>query len=330
MFRKKSFKGGAHPPEEKKWTEHKAIENVPLPERVVIPLQQHIGAQCVANVKRGDKVLTGQVIGSSDAFVSASVHATVSGEVSAVTTTLHPAMGHIITSLVVTSDGNDEWVPLDAPQDPENLPAEDILNKVRDAGVVGMGGATFPTRVKLLPPKEKNIDTLILNGCECEPFITSDHRVMLEYGEQVLSGLMIIDRILSPDYSAYIAIEDNKPDAVEHMEELVEEIGLAGKYKVLSLPSRYPTGAEKTLIKQVTGREVPMGGLPMDVGVVVQNVATAKAIHDAVFTGRPLIDLRLIVYPELPKDSLHSAGPLSDDEPLADSLGKQSILEKSL
>ena len=276
-------------PENKHHTE-KPIEPLPLPQKVIIPLQQHIGAHCTATAKKGEAVLAGQIIGNSADFVSAPVHATVSGEISAVTTVVSPAMGYLIAGLSITSDGKDEWMKLEPCADAESLTDEEVLQRVRDAGVVGMGGATFPTRVKLLPPPGKNIDTLILNGCECEPFITADHRVMLEYGDQVLSGLMIIDRLLSPDYSAYIAIEDNKPDAVEHMEKLVAKAGLTGKYKVVSLPSMYPTGAEKTLITKITGREVPIGGLPMDVGVVVQNVATAKAIHDAVYEGKPLIE----------------------------------------
>jgi len=279
---------GLRLPENKHHTE-KPIEVLPLPQKVIVPLQQNIGSHCVATVKKGDKVLTGQIIGNSDDFVSATVHATVSGELSAVTTTLHPAMGHIITSLVITSDGKDEWVKLDVPYDPKRLSAEEILEKLKDAGVVGMGGATFPTRVKLLPPPGKNIDTLILNGCECEPFITADHRVMLEYGEPVLYGLRVMDKVLQPD-EVYIAIEDNKPDAVEHMQNLVASIPFAANFKVVSLPSKYPTGAEKTLIKILLDREVPIGGLPMDVGVVVHNVATAKAIHDTVFEGKPLIE----------------------------------------
>jgi electron transport complex protein RnfC len=275
-------------PENKHHTE-KPIEPLPLPQKVIIPLQQHIGSQCAATVKKGDHVLTGQIIGNSDDFVSATVHATVSGDVSAIITTVSPAMGHLITAIVIESDGKDEWVKLDVPTDPKATPVEEILDLLKDAGVVGMGGATFPTRVKLLPPKGKNIDTIILNGCECEPFITADHRLMLEYGEQMLYGLRVMDKILQPD-NVYIAIEDNKLDAIEYMEELVAKTPFASEFKVISLSSIYPTGAEKTLITRVTGRKVPIGGLPMDVGVLVHNVATAKAIADVVFEGKPLIE----------------------------------------
>jgi len=275
-------------PENKHHTE-KPIESLPLPQKVIIPLQQHIGSHCAATVKKGDHVLTCQIIGNSDDFVSATVHATISGEISAIITTVSPAMGHLITAIVIESDGKDEWVKVDVPTDPKETPVEEILEMLRDAGVVGMGGATFPTRVKLLPPKGKNIDTIILNGCECEPFITADHRLMLEYGEQMLYGLRVMDKILQPD-DVYIAIEDNKPDAVEYMENLVTNTPFAKEFKVVSLSSIYPTGAEKTLINRITGRQVPIGGLPMDVGVLVHNVATAKAIHDVVFEGKPLIE----------------------------------------
>ncbi len=285
------FKGssrGVQLPENKHHTE-KPIELLPLPEKVIIPLQQHIGAPCTATVKRRDKVLIGQTIGNSDRFVSAPVHATVSGEISATTMVVNPPTGQLVTALVITPDGEDKWAELEAPKNPESLSIKDILRKIREAGIVGMGGATFPTHVKLSPPEGKKIDTLILNGCECEPYITSDHRVMLEYGEKVLSGLNVVRKVLSSD-NVYIAIEDNKKDAIEHMEELVAKMALKDNFKVISLKSKYPMGAEKTLIKSLLGREVPIGGLPLDIGVVVHNVSTAKAIHDAIFEGKPLVE----------------------------------------
>ena len=268
--------------ENKSHTE-KPIETLPLPEKVIIPLQQNIGAPCVATVKRGAKVLTGQKIGDSERFVSAPVHATISGEVSATTMVINPPTGQLVPALVIASDGEDNWVKL------EDLSVKEILGKIREAGMVGMGGATFPTHVKLSPPEGKKIDTLIINGCECEPYITSDHRVMLEYGEKVLSGLNIIRKVLSPD-TIYIAIENNKPDAIDHMERLVATMGFKEDFKIITLPTKYPMGAEKTLITTILDREVPIGGLPLDVGVVVHNVSTAKAIHDAVVEGKPLIE----------------------------------------
>ena len=274
---------------ESKFTTENPIESLPLPAKVIIPLQQNIGAPCEALVKRGDKVLTGQKIGGSERFVSAPVHATVSGEVSATTTVVNPLTGQLVTALVITSDGEDNWVELEPPKDPEALSVKDILERIREAGLVGMGGATFPTHVKLSPPEGKKIDTVILNGCECEPYITSDHRLMLESGKKILSGLNIIRKVLSPE-TTYIAIEDNKPNAIDHMKSLIVAMGFRDDFRIVPLRSKYPMGAEKTLINTILDREVPIGGLPMDVGVVVHNVSTAKAIHDAILEGRPFID----------------------------------------
>jgi electron transport complex protein RnfC len=286
-LKKKGTPYGVRVPESK-LSEKMPIEPAPLPERVVIPLQQNIGAPCQALVKKGDKVLTGQKIGDSEKFVSAPVHATVSGEVSGATMVVNPPTGALVNALVITADGEDKWAKLTPPKDPDQLSVKETLERIREAGLVGLGGAAFPTHIKLSPPQGKEIDTVILNGCECEPYVTSDHRVMLEYGEQVLSGLKVISRVLSPK-AVYIAIEDNKEDAIDHMERLVARLGL-GDFKVAPLKSKYPMGAEKTLIEMILGREVPIGGLPLDVGVVVHNVSTAKAIHDAVIEGKPLIE----------------------------------------
>ncbi len=275
--------------EENKLSADTAIEKAPLPEQVVIPLHQNIGAPCQAVVKRGDKVLTGQVIGDSDQFVNAPVHATVSGEVTGTATVVNPPTSQLIPALVIASDGRDEWVKLDPPEDPDELTVEEILKRIRAAGLVGLGGAAFPSHVKLSPPQGKKIDTVILNGCECEPYITSDHRVMLEYGEQVLSGLSLIKKVLNPK-RVYIAIEDNKENAIGHLEYLATTMGRRGKFKVVPLKSRYPMGAEKVLTKLIMGKEVPIGGLPMDIGAVVHNVSTAKAIHDAVIEGKPFVE----------------------------------------
>lgn len=272
-----------------KHTAQNSIEQAPLPEAVIIPLHQNIGAPCQAVVKKGDKVLTGQKIGDSEKYVSAPVHATISGEVTGTTMVVNPPTAQLMEALVITSDGKDEWVELEPPKDPEALSVKEILDRIRAAGLVGLGGAAFPTHVKLSPPKDKKIDTVILNGCECEPYITSDHRVMLEYGEKVLSGLNIIRKLLSPE-NTYIAIEDNKEDAIEHMEELIAAMRLEGELKIVPLKSRYPMGAEKILTKLILGREVPIGGLPLDVGAVVHNVSTAKAIHDAVVEGKPFVE----------------------------------------
>lgn len=279
---------GAKVPESK-ITAASPIEPIPLPEKVIIPMQQHIGAENAPITPRGTPVLTGQKIGESEKYISAPVHATISGEISGSSVVINPPTGELTKTLSIISDGADKWVEFEKAKDPKSLSVEKIIEKVKEAGIVGMGGAAFPTHVKLQPPKEKKIDTVILNGCECEPFVTADHRIMLEYGEQVLSGLNIIRKALAPQ-NVYIGIEDNKEDAIEHLEELISKSAFAQDFKIVPLKSKYPTGAERTLIEVILGREVPIGGLPMDVGVVVQNVGTAKAIHDAIFEGKPLVE----------------------------------------
>ena len=274
---------------ESKVTAGNPIAPAPLPEKVSISLHQNIGAPCEAVVKRGDKVLTGQKIGDSESFVNAPIHATISGEITGTTTVINPPTGQPVAALVITSDGKDEWAEPGAPGKLEALSTKEILGRIRAAGLVGLGGAAFPSHVKLSPPKDKKIDAVILNGCECEPYITSDHRVMLEYGEKILSGLNIIKKILSPD-NIYIAIEDNKEDAIDHMEKLITTMGFKDDFKISPLTTKYPMGAEKVLTKLILGREVPIGGLPLDVGVVIHNVSTAKAIHDAVIEGKPFVE----------------------------------------
>ena len=284
MARLKTFPGGLHPPDNKAWTAAKAIEICPLPEELIIPLSQHIGAPAEACVAVGDKVKKGQVVGRAKGFVSVPVHASTTGEVTAIEPRPH-ASGRNLPAVVIAPDGEDEWVDDLAAADPEALSVEEIKDRLRDAGIVGMGGATFPAHVKLSPPGEKPIDTLILNGVECEPYLTADHRLMLETPGKVRQGIEILRKVLAVD-NIYLGIEANKPDAIAQMRE-----ECAGSdIKVEALEVKYPQGAEKQLILALTGREVPSGGLPMDVGVVVQNVGTAAAIADAVTLGQPLIE----------------------------------------
>ena len=272
---------------ENKLTAGKPIEKLPLPEEVILPLSQHIGAPARATVKRGDKVLTGQKVADSERPVSAPVHASLSGEVTSMSVLISPPTGQTIEAMVIRSDGEDKWVELAPVGDVASLSNEEILKKVREAGLVGMGGATFPTQIKLMPPKDKRIDTLIINGSECEPYITADHRVMLEYGEELLKGVDLVRRVLNPQ-TVFIAIENNKEDAIEHLEQLISAANYP--FQIVPLKSKYPLGAEKTLVKTILGKEVPIGGLPMDVGAMVQNVATCKAVYDAVYLGKPLIE----------------------------------------
>lgn len=278
--------GGIHPPEEKHYTEHCKIENAPLPKRAVIPLQQHIGAPCSALVKAKETVLVGQKIGEPKGFVSAPVHASISGTVTSVAAMPHP-MGREVLSVVIETDGEDRRVDgLTETEDFLSLGADQLKNKILEAGIVGMGGATFPTHVKLSPPEEKPIDTVIINGVECEPFLTADHRLMLEHPDEILGGLKILMRILGVQKGA-IGIEYNKPDAIRVLTEMASS---ENNIDVFPLKVKYPQGAEKQLIKAILGREVPSGGLPMDVGVVVQNVGTTAAAYKAVRFGIPMIE----------------------------------------
>ena len=287
MFRKKSFKGGAHPPEEKKWTEHKAIENVPLPERVVIPLQQHIGAPAEPVVEKGQEVKTGEALSKTTKFVSVPCHASISGTVAAVERRPHP-LGTDLLSIVIEGDGQDAWIK-DYKTKPDylTLPVEEMKKRIQAAGIAGMGGAAFPSHVKLSPPDDKPIDTVFLNGVECEPFLTADHRLMLENPNAILNGLQIIMKILGVS-RAIIGIEKNKRDAIRLMKNLTQKS--KNGISVLPLAVKYPQGAEKQLIKAGTGREVPSGGLPMDVGCLVHNVGTALSIYEAVSSEKPLIE----------------------------------------
>jgi len=281
----KSFHGGVHPNDSKKYTAAKPVEPAPLPEKVIIPLRQHIGAPVSPIVKKGDTVKKGQMIATSDAFVSGNVHASISGTVAEIADYPHSVFGSCM-SIVIESDGLDTWaegIPLQRQW--EKLDSKELSKIIREAGIVGMGGATFPTHVKLAPPPDKKIDTFILNGSECEPFLTADYRAMLEYPERIATGVKITMKVLGVN-TGYVGIEDNKPDAVKVLQEAFN----GTQVKVIALPTKYPQGAEKMLIKALTGREVPSGGLPMDVGTVVQNVGTIIAISDAVTKGIPLIE----------------------------------------
>ncbi len=284
----KTFKpGGVHPPGNKR-SAGAPVRELPLPESVFIPVAQHIGAPATPVVKRGDEVKTGQLIAKSSSFVSANIHASVSGKVKKVDYSADSS-GYPKQGIFIDVAG-DEW--LDEIDRSETLikdfeldgPA--ILEKIRDAGIVGLGGATFPTHVKLVPPRGMKAEMLLVNGVECEPELTSDHRLMLEKPEEVLTGTRLLMKALNVE-KAVIGIENNKPDAIRLLSEKVKEFS---GIRVISLKVKYPQGGEKQLIKAVTGREVPSGALPIAVGTVVSNVGTAFAVYEAVQKNKPLFE----------------------------------------
>jgi len=286
MRRRFRFPGGVHPPE-RKYTAGSRIAPFAVPPVLRVPLSQHVGAPAAPCVAPKERVLRGQLIGRAQGFISASVHSPVSGQVKAVETR-PDQFGRPVQFVVIENDGEEKWAEgTNEKRDPEALTPEAIREAVAEAGIVGMGGATFPTHVKLSPPPDKPIDTLIINGAECEPYLTCDHRLMLEKPEEIIGGLRLLMRAVGAR-RGIVALEDNKPDAARTLGEALK--GLSEEVELVVLPTRYPQGAEKQLIKAVLDREVPLGGLPMDVGVLVQNVGTAQAVFQACAFKRPLIE----------------------------------------
>ena len=282
--------GGVHPSDNKKWSNAKAIEVLELPDVVNIPLGQHIGAPATAKVAKGDKVLTGQLIAEATGFMSANIHSPISGTVTAVD--MQPNGQGLRQMMITIKREGDEWMPeIDRSAEIKrecDLEADAIIAKIKDAGIVGMGGATFPTHVKLSIPNGCKAEYLIINGVECEPYLTSDHRTMLERGEELLIGVEILKKALKVE-KAIIGVENNKPDAIAHLKKLIAE----KKFDVVVEPLKvqYPQGGEKQLIAAVTGREVPPPpGLPIHVGAVVCNASTTVAIYEAVQKNKPLIE----------------------------------------
>lgn len=284
------FKGGIHPPDFKYLSKASPIKNLPIPQKVTIPLLQHTGAINEPLVKIGDSVKKGQKIGDSKKFIAAPVHSSISGKVTAIKESPTP-LGKEIASIIIECDGKDEETLLE-PIDWEKEPIDSIRDRIREAGIVGLGGAAFPTAVKLTP--RKKIDTVILNGCECEPYLTADERLMVEKAKEILEGFQIILKILGVK-KGYIGVEDNKPEAINSLKSQIPNLPAGeadpkSQIEILALPTKYPQGAEKQLIKAITGREVPPGGLPMDVGAIVQNISTAFAIKEALIDGKALVE----------------------------------------
>ncbi len=284
----KTFRiGGVHPNDNKIYSAHKQITEVPLPKKAVIPLVQHIGAPAKALVVKGDKVKVGQLIAEAGGFVSANIHSPVSGTVTKVDSTVD-AWGLRMPAIFIDVEG-DEWMPEIDRSDELNtickLEAKEIIEKIKAAGIVGLGGACFPTHVKLMPPPGKKAEVLVVNGVECEPYLTCDHQLMLEKGEEIMVGIQILMRALDIK-KAVIGIENNKTDAIELMQKLSSRyLGVS----VEPLKLRYPQGGEKQLIDACISRQVPSGALPIEVGAVVDNVATIFAVYEAVQKNKPLI-----------------------------------------
>jgi len=284
----KTFKvGGVHPPENK-ISAGKKIELLPIPKTVFIPVAQHIGAPSTAVVNKGDVVKTGQIIAKSSGFVSTNIHSSVSGKVKKIDVSADSS-GYPKQGIYIDVEG-DEWMDeIDRSTELAlnfNFSGQEIIKKIQDAGIVGLGGATFPTHVKLVPPKGMKAEVLLINGVECEPYLTSDHRLMLENADEILVGTQLLMRAMNVE-KAVIGIENNKRDAIQLLTDK------AKNYKgisVVTLKVKYPQGGEKQLIKAVTGKEVPSGGLPIAVGAVVSNVGTAFAVYEAVQKNKPLFE----------------------------------------
>ncbi len=295
----KTFNKGVHPDYNKELTSGIAIERIPLSPKLIIPVLQHLGSPSEVIVKKGDDVSIGQLIAKSSGFVSANIHSPVFGKISKISS--KPIVGgrmanHIEIDVDIEKTSNFKWE--EQKIDLNNLTSEEILNKIKEAGIVGLGGATFPTHIKYTPPKDKEIDTLIVNGAECEPFLTCDHRLMVEKTDGILKGVEIAAKTMNLK-SIFIGIEENKPDALQAFNERIKNYKLP--IEVVPLKTKYPQGAEKMLIHAITKRVVPSGKLPLDVAVVVSNVGTLYAIYEAIFFGKPLIERVLTISGDLVK-----------------------------
>ncbi|MCK8826185.1 electron transport complex subunit RsxC [Natroniella acetigena] len=277
------FQGGVHLPYNKELAKGKPITEVSLPQEIVIPLSQHIGAPCEPLVEVGDKVKAGQKIGDSSQFVSAPVHASLAGTVEAIEP--RPTSSGKVESIVIKVEQNQEGISYQQKRDVTKVNKGEIIKAVKEAGIVGMGGASFPTSVKLSPPEDKPIDTILINGCECEPYLTCDHRMMLEQGEELIAGVKLLLKVVGAK-KCCIGIEDNKPDAINHLKKLADD----SRIEVQAVPTEYPQGSEKQLIKTAFDKEVPSGALPFEVGVLVQNIGTAIAVYEAVAYDKPLME----------------------------------------
>lgn len=284
-MKRKTFKGGAHPYDGKKMSRECPIEILNPGDTLVYPLSQHIGAMAKPLVKAGDRVLVGQKIAEKGGFISANIHSSVSGTVKAIEKRL-VATGGMVDSIIVENDGMYEEAAPIFSGNPDELSKDEIIKIIEEAGIVGMGGAGFPTNVKLSPKNADIIDSIIVNGAECEPYLTSDYRRMVEQTDKLVKGLKIVLKIF-PDAKGYFGIEDNKPEAIEALLKSTEN---EDRIEVVPLKTKYPQGGERSMIYAVTGRKINSKMLPADVGCIVHNVDTIYAIYNAVYNGKPLIE----------------------------------------
>ena len=284
-MKRKTFKGGAHPYDGKKMSRECPIEILNPGDTLVYPLSQHIGAMAKPLVKAGDRVLVGQKIAEKGGFISANIHSSVSGTVKAIEKRL-VATGGMVDSIIVENDGMYEEAAPIFSGNPDELSKDEIIKIIEEAGIVGMGGAGFPTNVKLSPKNADIIDSIIVNGAECEPYLTSDYRRMVEQTDKLVKGLKIVLKIF-PDAKGYFGIEDNKPEAIEALLKATEN---EDRREVVPLKTKYPQGGERSMIYAVTGRKINSKMLPADVGCIVHNVDTIYAIYNAVYNGKPLIE----------------------------------------
>ena len=279
--------GGVHPHDNKTYSAHQPITECPLPQKAIIPLVQHIGAPAQPVVEKGQKVKVGELLAKAGGFVSANIHSPFSGTITKIDSTVD-AWGLRMPAVFMDVEG-DEWLET-IDRTPNivrefNLEPKEIIDRISDAGIVGLGGACFPTHVKLMPPPGKKAEVLIVNGVECEPYLTCDHQLMLEHGEEIMVGIKLLMRALNIQ-KTIIGIEKNKPDAIAHMQNLASKtLGV----EVRPLKLKYPQGGEKQLIDACIGRQVPSGALPIEVGAVVDNVATIYSVYEAVQKRKPLI-----------------------------------------
>jgi len=291
MMKLFQLRGGVHPEGRKELSADRAIRVLPLPKRLFVPLQQHIGAPATPVVQVGDRVLKGQLLAAGQGMISAPVHAPSSGVITALGDYLapHPS-GLPVPTITLETDGEDRWLETETLADPFALSAEEISNRVGAAGIVGLGGATFPAAVKLSLSRKTGVHTLIMNGGECEPYLTCDDRIMRERAEQIVEGIRLIAYSVGAT-EVLVGIEDNKPEAIAAMTVAAQGSSMQGcsAVKVVEIPSMYPMGSEKQIIQVLTGKEIPATGRPADIGILVHNVGTAFAVHEAIRYGKPLV-----------------------------------------